>query len=270
MKRTVKKVDKQTYIIEEFNNFSELINTNDSRKQNFGEARTDSNNYWYGASYEEAVEMLRFGWCDKEALSSITQKVSELSKMQETQKLSFKNDIVGYAPIVPLALKGVPQSMINTSRKPKKAKVIKIIVDIGLSSSVTVEEKLNWGAKLTSKIMSLEKQGFRVQIECIKTFTEDNWYSKVHVCRVPVKSENQPFDIKRMMFPIAHPAMNRRIMFDWYERLPDAQRLNGYGKSLQYQSRSHADAVKKVIADTENCYYTSITDDINEVLKGVA
>lgn len=273
MKRTVKTVGYQTYIIEEFNSFGELLNTSDSRKQNFGNsggARTRGDNDFFGASYNEAVKMLRYGWCDKEKLTKITDKIASLEKQQEVQKISFKNDIVGYAPIVPLALKGVPQNMINTTRKPKKAKVITIIVDIGIIGDVTVNEKIEWGAKLTSKIMSLEKQGIRVNLNLIKTFAEDDWHCKVSVCKIPIKSENQPFDIKRMMFPIVHPAMSRRIMWDWYERLPEAQYFSGYGKPIYRHSTRHAEAVKKAITDTDNSYYIAYEDDINEVLKGVA
>lgn len=271
MKRTVKKVDKQTYIIEEFNTFGELINTNDSRTQNFGNARTSDDDSWYGASYDEAVKMLRYGWQDDEKVKQMCDTINNnLSKLQDEQKMTFKNDIVGYAPIVPLALKGVPQSMINTARKPKKSKVINLIIDVSVSCGTSVEEILEWGAKMTAKIMSLEKQGYRVKIEVVNTYTRDDWTSKVHALKVLVKGENQPFDIKRMMFPLAHGAFFRRIGFDWYERLPEAQHFGEYGYSLIQHNKKHAEAVKKQISDTENSYYICNKEDINEVLKGVA
>lgn len=274
MKRTVTTTNGvQPIIIEEFNSFNELISVNDSRTPNFssGGGRANGNDEWNGASYEEAVEMLRYGWQDKEKVSIVKDKIAKLEKLHDVQKMSFKNDIVGYAPIVPLALKGVPQNMINMTRTPKKAKVIKIIIDIGVDSKVTAEEKLEWGAKVVSKIMSLEKQGFRVKLECVKTFIEGyDTRDKAHACKVPIKNENQPFDIQRMMFPIAHIAMSRRILFDWYERLPEARYIWGHGRSLQYHSnKKHVELIKKTIADTENSYYISIADDIDRVLEGV-
>lgn len=269
MKRTVKKVDRQTYIIEEFNSYNELLNVNDSRECNFGHDRADRK-HWTGATYQEAEEMLRYGWQDNEKLNVIMEKINKLQKMQDAQKISFKNDIVGYAPIVPLALKGVPQNMINTTRKPKKAKVINLIVDVTVSCNTSVEEILNWGAKVVSKIMNLEKQGFRVKVEVVTTFTENNWSSKVHAMKVLIKGENQPFDIKRIMFPIAHSAMLRVIGFDWYERCPEAQHFGGYGCSLIHHSSSHAEAVKKEIANLENSYYICNKENVDEILKGVA
>lgn len=269
MKRTVKTVDRQTYIIEEFNSYNELLSINDSRKNNFGHDR-DCDKHWVGATYDEAVEMLRYGWQDKEKVDVIMETINKLQKMQDVQKISFKNDIVGYAPIVPLALKGVPQNMINTTRKPKKAKVINLVVDVTVSCGTSVEEILNWGAKVVSKIMNLEKQGYRVKIEVVTTFAADDWTSKVHAMKVLVKGENQPFDIKRIMFPIAHSAMLRAIGFDWYERCPEAQRLGGYGRSLIHHNSNHAEAIKKQIANLENSYYICNKEDINEILKGVA
>ena len=270
MKRTVKKIDKQEYIIEEFNSYSELIKTNDSRESNWGDTRTDKDRKWRGATYDEAVQLLRYGWEDKEKVEMIKETISDLEKMQDVPKMSFKNDIVGYAPIVPLVLQGVPQNMINSTRKPKKAKVINLIVDISVSASTSVEEILKWGATVVAKVMNLEKRGFRVRIEIANVFSRDNWDTKVHAMRVLIKSENQPFDIKRMMFPIAHSAMFRVFGFDWYERLPEAQHFDGYGKSLIHHSDSHARAVKDVIADTKNSYYICNKEDINEILKGVA
>lgn len=273
MKRTVKTVENQTYIIEEFDSYNELLKTNDSREWNFGNyggARERTDNDFCGATWEEAVEMLRYGWEDKEKIKAVSDTVSKLEKMQDIQKLSFRNDVVGYAPIVPLALKGVPQNMINTVKKPKKAKVINMIIETGVLGDVSVNEKLEWGAKVVAGIIALEKQGFRVKIECMKVISMDNWYDKVHAMRVLIKDEKQPLDIKRIMFPIAHAAMQRRIMWDWYERLPGAQRFCGNGVSIYAHSEEHQKVVKKNVADTENSYVICYGEDINEILKGVA
>lgn len=270
MKRTIKKTDRHEYIIEEFNSYNELITVNDSREQNFGKARTASDRKWYGSTYEEAIEMLRYGWQDKEKVNRVMEKIGELEKMQETQKMSFKNDIVGYAPIVPLAMLGVPQNMINCTRKPKKAKVINLVIDISVSCNVDSESILDWGAKMVSKVINLEKQGFRVRIDIIKTFIDTSYGTKAHVLKLPIKNENQPFDIQRMMFPIAHTAMGRRIGFDWYERLPEAEQLGGYGTPLIHHTRERAEEIKRNILDTKNSYIIHRMEDIENILKGVA
>ena len=269
MKRTVKEVKGRKYIIEEFTSYNELLNTNDSRTQNFGCARTDTDNRWRGCTYDEAVEMLRYGWEDKDKLSLINNKIKELEKKQEVYKMSFKNDIVGYAPIVPLALRGVPQNMINCTRKPKKAKVVHLIIDIGVTANFSAEEKLNWGAEMVAKIMNLEKQGFRVRIDITKVQSERGRYGTVHALLLPVKNENQPFDIKRLMFPIAHAGMQRRITFDWYERCPEAQELGGYGCSIGQQSKEDREDKVKNIISTENSYLICCMENIDEALKGV-
>lgn len=271
MKRTVKQEGRTKYIIEEYNSFNELINTNDSREivlnYYYNQARTREDNAWCGASYEEAVEMLRYGWADEEKIKRVADKIGQLEKLQDITKMSFKNDIVGYAPIVPLALKGVPQNMINCARKPKKAKVINLIIDIGVSGDITVAEKLEWGAKVLSGIIGLEKQGFRVRIDVSKVTVTDH---QVHMAKVPIKNENQPFDIKRMMFSIAHAAMQRRIFFDWYERLPEAEFHSGHGYSLSVQNSVKRAEIDKNIPNSESSYLICYGEDINEILKEVA
>ena len=207
---------------------------------------------------------------DKEKVRFINEKVEKIQKTQEVMKMSFKNDIVGYAPIVPLALKGVPQNMINCTRKPKKTKVIHLMIDIGVTGGVSTERKLTWGAELVAKIMNLEKQGFRVRIDCVRVASEEDLKGTVHVMKVPVKNENQPFDIQRMMFPLVHPAMQRRIAFDWVERLPESQYLSGHGVSIGSQNDRIKERKIRNIADTKGCYFICCLDDIDEALKGVA
>ena len=273
MKRIVKRANGRDYIIEEFSNFHELIKTNDSRRQNFGSdggARVRRDNNWCGGTFKQAVEMLAYGWEDKEKVNSISDTVKKLEKTMDSPKMSFKNDIVGYAPIVPLALQGVPHNMINSTRKPKKAKVVNLIIDLSISASVETSEVLDWGARLTAYIMNLEKHGYRVRIDCTKVFARET-NGKVHALKFPIKNENQPFDIKRMMFPLAHSAMRRRIAFDWYERLPEAQEISGYGTPIHHWSNYHKDEVVKEIAgDIKNSYFICCMDNIDNVLKGVA
>lgn len=270
MKRTVKQEGRKKYIIEEYNSFNELISTNDSREvvlNYYEQARDRENDSWCGASYENAVEMLRYGWADEAKIKAVADKIGQLEKLQDIAKMSFKSDIVGYAPIVPLALKGVPQNMINCTRKPKKAKVINLIIDIGVSGDISVAEKLEWGAKVLSGIIGLEKQGFRVRIDVSKVTVTN---SQVHMAKVPIKNENQPFDIKRMMFPIAHAAMQRRIFFDWYERLPEAEYHSGHGYSLSVQDTAQRAAIDKNIPNSGSSYLICYGEDINDILKGVA
>lgn len=272
MKRREYTKNKRNFIIEEYDSFSELIRTCKGRPRNW-EGHIDSKGKfdkadWVGVkTYKEAEELLRFGWQDNEKIKVLKDKVANLNKAHDVQKIGFKNDIVGFAPVVPNSVIGIPQNMINSVRVPKKQKVITILADMTTSYSTNQKEYLDWGAQLISKIVQLEKSGFRVRLEYVNSFSEDG-HGKVHACRVLMKSENQPFDIKRYMFPLAHTAMFRGLMFDWYEKLPDAQHIFGYGSSLVHHKKDK-DFIKKEICNADDCYYITCKEDINRALEGV-
>lgn len=264
MKRETKHVNGRHFVIETFNSSNELITTNNSRTQNFGEARDSTDDRWRGASWDEAINMLQFGW-DK-PVRAIKSNIQKLEKQGNMKKVSFRNDIVGFAPNVPNAILGLPQSMINQSITYKKAKVISVLVDLGASCSVSSNDIIDYGMKVIEKLYSLEKAGFRVRIEYLKTLNGRNYEPYTYALRYLLKNENQPFDLKRMAFPLVHTAMFRRIAFDWYERLPDAKHLGGYGTPL-YKNDDRKN-IKQVLCD-KNTYLVMYNDDLDQTFKNV-
>lgn len=269
MRRTVKEVKGQKFIIEEYGNFRELVLTLESREHNFDSDAIRNLSSWNGVStYEEAEDLLLHGWDDEEKLNTINKRVRNLQKEQERKRVAFVADIQGFAPIVPNAIIGIPQSMINTTVKPKKSKVITIITDGGYSASTDINEILEYGAKLTSKIMNLEKQGYRVRLEYVDYYCERNGNTN-HTLKVLLKSENQPFDIKRMMFPLAHPAMLRVISFEWYRKLPEAEHFWGYGIPLNKMDYDRRKFLQENTVDMSKSYFVSLGDNIDEVFKSI-
>ena len=271
MRRIVKKAPDvkgafkgEKIIIEQFNSFHELMNVNNSRSQNFGSRSSKGGDFEEVDSFEQAEEYLTKGWNKK--IDVMKKEIKKLS-MGTSQKISFKNDVVGYAPIVPNAILGLPHSMINNVRVPKKAKVINIQICIDFNGNVRQKEIFNWGAELINMILNLEAKGFRVKLEYIADFSEDK-SKDIHICRVPMKNENQPLDLKRLMFPLCHVAMLRCIMFDWYERLPDATKFLGYGNALYSQSKNRQEFTKSLVREN-NTYFLMFKDNIKRTFEDV-
>lgn len=266
MRRVVKNVKGEQVIIEQFESFKELVHTNDKRQQNFGDSRNEKGGSWAGCkSYDEAERLLTHGWNEK--VEEMKQSIKK-AKTGTVNKVSFKNDVVGYAPIVPLAIQGVPNCMINNVRVPKKAKVVNIQACMEFNSNVNTEEVIEWGSQLVNKIINLENNGFRVKLEYISCFSRGDGDEGIHICRVPMKNENQPLDLKRIMFPLCHVGMLRIMMFDWYERLPDAIMLYGHGQALYSQPKNRIEFTTSLIKE-KNTYFIKFRDDIEEVFKEV-
>lgn len=224
---------------------------------------------WHGVnSYDDALKLMETGYqptVDK-LKSSIKANLSGQAK-----RISFHNDVVGYAPIVPLAIMGVPQSMVNSYMKPVKAKVIDVYYDMTASCGMEAKQFIDAGSKLLAAIMELEMQGYRMNI-----YATQNYYDgSADMLCVKVKSANQPLDLKRISFPLTHPAFFRVIGFDWYSKVPGGKYRGRYGHSVAYDFDEDAlqKGFKEMFGDNAvafSCAKIIKTDieHIKEVMKG--
>lgn len=270
MKKMVKHIDGRLYILETFDSFNEILSVCNKRevkpsvRGNDITRKKTKSGFMGASSYEEAVRMLKYGY--DEDVEKANSRIKNLSKARTVTKTSFRNDIVGFAPNVPNAIIGVPQSMINNVRIPKKNKVITIMVDMAVSSGTSKSAVFEYGMKVVQKIMQLEESGFRVRLEYLKCFND--CYDQHVAMSTVIKNENQPLDVKRILFPITHIAMQRFISWDWYDRLPDVQFDGGRGYSLSvYSGRNRV--IENLIGDCKNKYIVVYGDDLEEVFKDV-
>lgn len=184
---------------------------------------------WEGVrSYNEALDLLKNGY------QPTVEKLKDTVKANRTgygKRISFGNDIQGFAPIVPLALKGVPQSMVNMTMKQIKAKVIDVYYDMTTSAGTSSETIIENGQKLLGAIMGLEKQGYKFNLYAMQSYADEH---STDMLVVKIKSSDRPIDLKRISFPLTHTAFFRVIGFDWYSKVPDGKYRPGYGKALKF------------------------------------
>ena len=270
MRRIDKVVNGHTYVLETFESFNEIIDVCNKRDvkpivEDVTRNMTRDTRFMGASSYEEAVELLKYGTNENVELAKKT--VKNLEKQGTAMKISFKNDIVGYAPIVPNAIIGIPQNMINNVRVPKKSKVITLVIDMAVCGNVSKESVKEYGMSVVQKVIQLEKSGYRVRLEYMKCF---NNYDSSHVaCSTVIKNENQPLDLKRIMFPLANVAMQRYISWDWYDRVPNAKWESCRGRSLSVLNKRERDMiVKELVADCNNKYVICYGDNLDEILGG--
>jgi hypothetical protein len=223
-------------MIESYNSTADVVRdcktrkiTNSSFDDMQKEGKVESNTKWYGVeSYEQALQFLEEGY------QSTVEKLKAgiKSNLQGNGKrISFHNDIVGYAPIVPLAILGVPNSMINSRMKPIKAKVIDVYYDMTATCNVSSRDIIDAGIKMLGAIISLEQQGYRFNLYSMQVYYENK---KSYTLKIKVKDAMQPLDLKRVSFPLTHTGFFRVIGFDWYSKCPEAKYISCYGHSLDY------------------------------------
>lgn len=204
------------------------------RKRKITDSRFDDKSQgsfggWEGVkSYDEALDYMRNGY--QPTVDSM-RDLFKVSRSGEGTRFAFQNQIAGFAPIVPLALKGVPNCMMNMTMKPIKAKVADIYYDMTASCSTSSDQIMDAGKTLLGTIIEMERQGYRFNLYCIQS------YSETHDCDmlvVKVKDARQPLDLKRISFPLTHTGFFRVVGFDWYSRVPGGRYRSGYGRALSY------------------------------------
>lgn len=218
-------------ISEEYNSAMDVAYDCETRQitnHNFNDVKKSDDWDWRGVkNYEEAIDLLKNGYIDK--VEKIQKEINK-SVIGQSKRITFHNDIVGYAPIVPLAILGVPNSMINSKMKPIKAKVIEICYDVGCSADVDSEDIIRIGLAFLKIIANMEMQGYRIKLTAVQDYSTN---SIVNLLRINLKSANQPLDLKRISFPTIHTGFFRVIGFDWFSKTPHGKYIGiGYGRPI--------------------------------------
>lgn len=187
---------------------------------------------WAGTdTYEEAENLMYSG--DEASYKKLMDLKSETDKYyieEAGTKVKPFNDVVGYTPHVPNAILGLPQSMINSRREPKKHKVLDIFVNRSRASMTSTSQIEYEGALILSFLDSLERDGFRVNLYVGKV----SWHggaSEVSGHIVPIKLASDPLNVKKSAYYLVNPAFLRRTAFKIDEnetRLKDITHI-GYG-----------------------------------------
>ena len=219
--------------VEHFDGAQEVARTCATRQitsDRFDDMRKRDMDSWFGVkTYDEALELLHNGY---QPTVDAMRGVFKMSRNGEAKRITFQNEIQGFAPVVPLALKGVPNCMVNMIMKPIKAKVIDVYYDMTASCSVESSDIIKAGQALLGTIVELEKQGYRFNIYAVQSYSDE---TSCDMLAVKVKSSGQPLDLKRISFPLTHTAFFRVIGFDWYSKVPGGKHRSGYGHALGYE-----------------------------------
>lgn len=244
---------------ERYNSAAEVVN--DAKTRKITNSRFDNmavnlggqSSCWSGVkNYKEALQLLSEGY------QPVVEKLKAEIKANvqgNAKRVSFRNDIVGYAPVVPLAIMGVPNAMMNSYMKTIKAKVVDVYYDGTFRSGVKSDDILKTGAKVLSVIIALEQQGYRFNLYQAQSYADGE---DCDMLVVKIKDAAQPLDLKRVSFPMTHTAFFRVIGFDWYSKTPRGKFRSAYGHALVNEGRVNKkiDEIAKTMFG-ENAVYIS-------------
>ena len=227
-------------IQEHFNSISEMLNVICSRPNNDvmkNEHYSQEKDAFYGTkTWEDAVELYQYGYT--EVLEEIKKGTTAVTgTLVPVQRNKIVNDVIGYAPHVPNAILGLPNSMIGMKKVPQKVKTVSIVYKMGANAMEHKKTFTKAGIALLSAINMLELSGIRVSLklcfECAEAVNEFTFAT------VKLKDYREHLDIQKLCFPVAHVSMFRRFGFKWLETCQGLKCPNwrgGYGRSLHEKS----------------------------------
>ena len=221
--------------IQEFYNY--LINTPINKSFRWEELKSVKNDYSFTGtnSFDDAVDLLKNGYKDGSSKLQKRLKVEE-TKMATITKRKTVYGVQGYQPCVPLYLNGVPTNMITTVNKPVKQKIVILNKDVSYNALFLKDEIEEESIKAFRIIRKLESQGYRCELNVVLG-TSERFKSKprAFACRVRIKSADERLNISKMVFPLIHPSMLRRLYFRFIEVYPEVtkQFTSGYGVPIK-------------------------------------
>lgn len=167
-------------------------------------------------NFADAETLALTGWLEgAELISRLSDAlVDKLSSMVIRPRIVY--DVVGEVPDIGLALTGVPEFMMRSEERLEQqdGHVVRIVVNVSASSSISASALIARGVVLAALVQLLEIGGMRAEV--VTVWCADRFASFT----TPVKYADQPLDMPRLAFTLAHPAMLRRLMFSCLEQFP--------------------------------------------------
>lgn len=273
---------------ESFNSVTDFVSVISKRTPNKAfticgrkESETNPESFCGTKNWDEAQDLLKRGY--KEGTKDLLNCKTSVNVVSPTRKKQIFSDVTGFSPIVPNAIIGLPNSMLNKRDKIRPSRVINIILDIAVSGTTDKEIFLKAGKNIYSFIKSIEATGTKVNLSVM-----DNIYIKRvkrFVCLfVKIKDSKQAINPQLISYPIIHPSFFRRHVFRWVETSPftsyqEVTKTYGYigSEYMRWKSGSVLRFLQEnKIADKDtfyiNIYKVAASKNIQEIkdILGVA
>jgi hypothetical protein len=178
---------------------------------------------WHGtANFQQALDLAGKGWAEgaakaAELRASIDHAVHDVINARSS---SYTFDVSGEFVDVGRYLSGEPECFGTDSQEAGNnvRPVVKLCVNIAASGAVSPESLVVRGAAIVAAIDILEALGRRVEVWACKGSESRKAGKAAYEIHVLVKRADQPLDVDRLAFAVAHPACLRRLFFSVMER----------------------------------------------------
>ena len=205
----------------------------------YGSASVGNRPLWFGSNcFGDAVQVAENGWA--EGLAKIKQLATSLKPIEgeKADRHVAKFCEAGDEVDIDRYVSGEPECMMDyeLTQVPAAGRVVKIVLQISASEGVDAGQYFMRGAAAVMLADLVEQSGLRSEIIvaagncCGKNTAEFT---------IVVKRPDQPLELDRLAFVLAHPSMFRRFIFRIIEQFPrktfDAHFSSSYGRPINVE-----------------------------------
>ena len=169
-------------------------------------------------SFEEATDLLFHGW--ESGAKLLTTKLNARNG-SPVAKNKTVYDVAGVQCSVPRYLQGIPTNMIQNKRVAAKTKVANVVKNFAYASTVKAERIEEESVKFLEMVRNMEQSGIRCNVFITIPVYLTEFKRNIVCIDVKIKDSTQRMNIKQMAFPLMHPSMLRRIIFNVIEKLEE-------------------------------------------------
>ncbi len=195
-------------------------------------------------SFDAAMRLAEMGWPEATAKATAltAAMVDKVTSLIEHERITY--DVTGRDFDVSMMLTGEPEHWSDTKTvisAGTSTRILKVVINTAVSSAVDTDVIIARGAAVAALVAVLELSGFRVEIEMVSPFADQD-RNVLITFAIPVKSADQPLDLDRLIFAAGHPSMERRLMFSALEHnTPERNALSNYGWPTEVPTANQGD-----------------------------
>ncbi|WP_163507074.1 DUF7192 family protein [Fodinicola acaciae] len=190
---------------------------------------------WHGASWAEAIDLAVDGWplALEEADVSIGELREHSGLSHAATILEPSWDVTGSEVDIGAYLSGIPECMVDAVPRAtsRRGKVVTFLIPATYSHRIGHDVITNRGLALATLCAAIIDAGHSVEIWVAYTgwLKEERFSAAARVIEA-----GEPFDVGRLIFAVAHPAMLRRLWFGVWDGRPvevaSAMKKANYGR----------------------------------------
>lgn len=181
-----------------------------------------TNSWDYRAGFKGALKLARYGW--PEGREQWADEYRANFSQFQSERPPSGYDLAGDRLDPVLAAAGDPEPFISPVAFDPRQRVITILVSCLHSAAVSSRCIHNRGLAILATIDNAEAEGRRVELRAAAPSEGHIGDDKVEIYAT-IKRADEPVDIDRLAYVLAHPAFGRRILFG-------AMEICGIGKDL--------------------------------------